>query len=227
MATGADNQEGTQPGAETPNAEGTQPAANAANAAERTFTQADVDRAVTSRAKREAKRMMDQRLNDLFSELKVDDADHLKELLGNLPDPGAEDKAQRLERKLERLTADLAAEKKARDDERSRHLQTMDDALLSRLAGETSSNPAYFAAGIRSMVTDEHRGETGALDEKKLRALVQDQLAKNPDLAKPTGTRGANSRVGPTGNSAPPKHDLLTAEGRTAALRERLGGEGN
>jgi hypothetical protein len=226
MATGAESQEGTQPGAETPNADGTQPAAPAANAAERTFTQEQVNQMVAAKAKREAKRLVDEQLNSLFGELDVDDADHLREKLSKLPPPGEEGKLTRLERKLKRTEEALAAEKDGRKQDKAQHLRTMDDALVSRLAGEMSSNPSIFADVMQARLTDDHRGENGALDHDKAKAFMIDTLAKNPELAKPTGTPGAGSRPGTSGNNAPPKHDLETDEGAKAALVAALRAEG-
>lgn len=151
----------------------------------------------------------------------IDDLDSLREVLEK--SRGTESEAKSIARKLDKLTAEL----RSRDDQlaqyRARDRQrTIVEAVTRHATAAIRPDQVVKLIADRFDISED--GDVIVIDEKgkptdkSPAKFIEDFLGENPHLLRPTApTGGAASRPGSDGKQET-KSDLLTPEGRKAAM---------
>jgi hypothetical protein len=197
--------------------EGT-PAGSDPKAGEKTFTQKDVDRIVTDRLGREQKRMQqgtDARIAEALTAFREEHGldQSALDALAKRDQVAAEHRQLKTALTKAEKEAAEAKGKFAKANSRAVEKTTL-GAVLS--AAATKSNaPDLLWKAIRDRVTADEEynlqilGEDGKVSTQNLDQLIDETLARYPQLAKPISSPGSGARPGFDGAPPPPEISKL------------------
>jgi len=224
----ADTTEGTQPAPTGANAEGTQPAPTGANAEDRLFTEAELGyakRQVEKKAAREIEKAKAAWERERLDELEADSFDDVKERLTlKKQEEGEGAKAALEAKKLQRETAakikQLEAFKAEADVRLAKHRKGALKAAIFEAAQKFKANEraifGILVAEHGAEIDDDGnvftRGADGEQSDVSLEKLIQQIVADDAGLLRPTGAAGSGSLPQHTGARASGGNDARPSD---------------
>lgn len=198
------------------------------------YTDDDMAKARHSWEKRQAKAIESARsdaVKSILNELELDSLDDLKAAIASTREVG--DQKSELEKAMAKRDRDIKTLEKRLSEESSRaqSLQSkIDAAAIERTVNQAAEANNAYGDLILGVLDRQGRigiedGEvfirdvrTGERADISVEAAVQQLVSDRPELARPTGRPGTGSR--PPEQKHDTGHNLLTREGRIAALME-------
>ena len=202
---------------ETTHSPDTQPAQSGeTNAADKQFTQADVDRIVGERAKRAS----EAAINKMLADLGIESADKLKAEIDakRKRDEAELSEMDKLTQQLDALKADKeAAEQRAQQADAKRLEAIRDGAIMRAIGG--AEHPSRVMLLLQAEHTEKVAavlGEDGTVDEAALKTLGELARKEYASEFKPSGGPGSGSH-----NSGKPTADNDLKERIKKSIRVR------